>query len=238
MLRRATAERPSDRFPSVRGVRRGVEPGDARSATTSATETWSSSAGVNPYVGLRSFGEADSALFFGRDELADSLAAAVRSSPFVAVVGASGSGKSSLVHAGLVPRLRRAGRERRDDGAGKRPGGAVAHGAARRRYPGASRRRLESFVAAVAAQCGGRLDDRDRPVRGALDDHRRSHPCDVPDRTQLIVALAASATACASCSSSAPTSMTDRSPTLYSGRSSPTTRSPCRRCPPPGCTLR
>ena len=61
---------------------------------------------VNPYKGLRAFDEGDSADFFGRDELTRQLLADLRASDFVAVVGPSGSGKSSLVRAGVVPRLR------------------------------------------------------------------------------------------------------------------------------------
>ena len=64
------------------------------------------SAAVNPYKGLRPFAEADAADFFGRDDLADQLAELVKRSRFIAVVGPSGSGKSSLVRAGLLPRLR------------------------------------------------------------------------------------------------------------------------------------
>ncbi|UFP93146.1 caspase family protein [Gloeobacter morelensis] len=62
--------------------------------------------GVSPYKGLRPFQEADSAFFCGRDALVGKLVAAVRSQPFVAVIGASGSGKSSVVQAGLVAQLR------------------------------------------------------------------------------------------------------------------------------------
>ena len=61
---------------------------------------------VNPYKGLRAFEEADAGEFFGRSELADALAELVGERRFVAVVGPSGSGKSSLVRAGLLPRLR------------------------------------------------------------------------------------------------------------------------------------
>ena len=64
------------------------------------------SAGVNPYQGLRAFGEGDAAVFFGREKVVDKLEAAVRAERFVAVIGPSGSGKSSVVAAGLVPRLR------------------------------------------------------------------------------------------------------------------------------------
>ena len=63
----------------------------------------------NPYKGLRPFVEADVRDFHGRDALTDELVAAVEQSRFVMVVGPSGSGKSSLVQAGLVPRLRATG---------------------------------------------------------------------------------------------------------------------------------
>jgi len=71
--------------------------------------------GVSPYKGLNYFDEADSDLFAGREELTSTLTervlalASSRSQDerrFLAVVGASGSGKSSLIRAGLVPTLR------------------------------------------------------------------------------------------------------------------------------------
>jgi hypothetical protein len=62
-----------------------------------------------PYRGLQAFREEDADLFFGRESEAEELAALTARSPFVAVVGASGSGKSSLVFAGLLPRLRTSG---------------------------------------------------------------------------------------------------------------------------------
>jgi sugar lactone lactonase YvrE len=64
-------------------------------------------AAVCPYRGLRPFREEDEPFFFGRDTFSQTLTAAVLREPFVAVVGASGSGKSSVVRAGLIPRLRR-----------------------------------------------------------------------------------------------------------------------------------
>jgi basic membrane lipoprotein Med (substrate-binding protein (PBP1-ABC) superfamily)/DNA-binding SARP family transcriptional activator len=61
----------------------------------------------NPYLGLRPFREPDAGRFFGRDQLVDQLAArVVGQAPFTAVVGPSGSGKSSAVQAGLLPRVR------------------------------------------------------------------------------------------------------------------------------------
>jgi len=65
----------------------------------------------NPYKGLRPFSEADSDDFFGRDDLIDSLEQRIRETALLVVVGASGSGKSSVVGAGLVPRLRAAAHE-------------------------------------------------------------------------------------------------------------------------------
>jgi WD40 repeat protein/energy-coupling factor transporter ATP-binding protein EcfA2 len=61
---------------------------------------------VAPYRGLRVFGEEDARFFFGRDREIQRLLEKLKSSPFLAVLGPSGSGKSSLVRAGLVPELR------------------------------------------------------------------------------------------------------------------------------------
>ena len=67
-----------------------------------------------PYKGLLPFEPEDSELFFGREQLVENLIGRLRESPFLAVVGPSGSGKSSLVRAGVVPALGRvAGRELR-----------------------------------------------------------------------------------------------------------------------------
>ncbi|MEJ2488012.1 MAG: protein kinase [Anaerolineales bacterium] len=63
----------------------------------------------NPYKGLEAFGPADSQDYYGREELIDTLLARMaEESPygrFLAVIGPSGSGKSSLVKAGLIPAL-------------------------------------------------------------------------------------------------------------------------------------
>ncbi|MEC4892253.1 MAG: CHAT domain-containing protein [Oscillatoria sp. PMC 1051.18] len=60
----------------------------------------------SPYRGLAAFTEADAPFFFGREERTRKLVETVENKPFVAIVGASGSGKSSLVFAGLIPHLR------------------------------------------------------------------------------------------------------------------------------------
>ena len=61
----------------------------------------------SPYKGLVRFEPEDSELFFGREELVSALVKRLEDSAFLAVVGPSGSGKSSLVRAGVVPTLER-----------------------------------------------------------------------------------------------------------------------------------
>lgn len=60
---------------------------------------------TNPYVGLRPYFIADSLYFFGRDEQVVELLEILHAQRFLGVVGSSGSGKSSLVRAGLLPAL-------------------------------------------------------------------------------------------------------------------------------------
>ncbi|MEV5506653.1 nSTAND1 domain-containing NTPase [Streptomyces orinoci] len=59
-----------------------------------------------PYIGLTAFQPEDAARFFGRDKLTGDLVTQARAQRFVAVFGASGSGKSSLLRAGLLPKVR------------------------------------------------------------------------------------------------------------------------------------
>lgn len=60
-----------------------------------------------PYRGLFSFREADAPFFFGREAFTAQLVEAVHRQPLTVVIGPSGSGKSSIVFAGLLPHLRR-----------------------------------------------------------------------------------------------------------------------------------
>lgn len=78
----------------------------ARRRTTESTslpDLWKGS----PFPGLRAFTPADAPIFFGRGRETDDLVKRLSNGEnrFLAVVGASGSGKSSLVGAGLIPRL-------------------------------------------------------------------------------------------------------------------------------------
>jgi WD40 repeat protein len=62
---------------------------------------------LRPFRGLAAFGEQDSAVFFGRESLVDRLLSRLRDGErLLALVGASGSGKSSVLLGGLLPRLR------------------------------------------------------------------------------------------------------------------------------------
>ena len=60
----------------------------------------------NPYQGLAAFREEDQVYFFGRQRATQELLNAINEKPLVALIGNSGSGKSSLVFAGLAPKLR------------------------------------------------------------------------------------------------------------------------------------
>ncbi|MGI5505944.1 hypothetical protein [Lentzea sp. CA-135723] len=62
-------------------------------------------AGESPYVGLKAFQQEDAARFHGREKLTAKLTDLTGTRPFVGVFGASGSGKSSLLRAGLLPNL-------------------------------------------------------------------------------------------------------------------------------------
>ena len=60
----------------------------------------------NPFPGLRPFRTAEAHLFFGREGQAEALIGRLMQTHFLGVLGNSGSGKSSLVRAGLIPALR------------------------------------------------------------------------------------------------------------------------------------
>jgi WD40 repeat protein/class 3 adenylate cyclase len=82
-------------------------PFDFPPVRTKFTGTEVPTPGEPPFKGLQYFDEADCDLFFGRELLTEKLINRLRESRFLSViVGASGSGKSSLVRAGLIPALR------------------------------------------------------------------------------------------------------------------------------------
>src|SRR5262249_9636152 len=124
VLQRATAPHPHDRYAHVSDFAQAwqlaaanVDGGRTTSGLGGETTPRATShhaapvpaVGANPYKGLRAFREADAADFRGRAALVAELVATVDAQAFVAVVGPSGSGKSSLVHAGATPEFRRRG---------------------------------------------------------------------------------------------------------------------------------
>ncbi|GJD19179.1 WD-40 repeat-containing protein [Rivularia sp. IAM M-261] len=83
--------------------------------TSELPPTWKDFGGLtgelpnNPYRGLSAFREEDAKFYFGRENFIAELVEAVYNRPLVPIIGASGSGKSSVVFAGLVPSLRKKG---------------------------------------------------------------------------------------------------------------------------------
>jgi WD40 repeat protein/serine/threonine protein kinase len=65
----------------------------------------------SPFAGLAAFQESDAARFFGRDGDIDAMVGKLRNHQLVAIAGPSGVGKSSFVRAGVIPALKRAGRQ-------------------------------------------------------------------------------------------------------------------------------
>jgi WD40 repeat protein/serine/threonine protein kinase len=108
VIAQATAKDPTERFPGAIALasafRAALAP-VARRPELVGIET------RNPYKGLRPFLESDAPDFFGREailaEILARLSDRTEGSRFLAVVGPSGSGKSSLVRAGLLPAMRR-----------------------------------------------------------------------------------------------------------------------------------
>jgi WD40 repeat protein/energy-coupling factor transporter ATP-binding protein EcfA2 len=61
---------------------------------------------LNPFPGLRPFAPEESDLFFGREKESEEVLKKLLKNRFVTVIGASGSGKSSLIHCGVLPKVR------------------------------------------------------------------------------------------------------------------------------------
>jgi DNA-binding SARP family transcriptional activator/class 3 adenylate cyclase/ABC-type glycerol-3-phosphate transport system substrate-binding protein len=109
VVTRATADDPEGRYAEAGDL--AVALRNAFGLSVQRSSIGSGAEARNPYKGLQAFTEADVDDFFGRDVLVDRLIARlaepVEGSTFLTVVGPSGSGKSSVVRAGLVPALRR-----------------------------------------------------------------------------------------------------------------------------------
>lgn len=108
VIARATSTEPSERYPDATSLASAL-----LGALTAVPVEPHGAADLdlrNPFKGLHAFAEADAADFFGREasvrELLEKMAEGIPGNRFLAVVGPSGSGKSSVVRAGLLPMLR------------------------------------------------------------------------------------------------------------------------------------
>lgn len=86
--------------------RLGIEPPDATLADFDDALSPQLPDDPCPYVGLEAFREGDKVRFFGRQQLIADLVERMHTQRLIAVVGPSGSGKSSVVRAGLIPELK------------------------------------------------------------------------------------------------------------------------------------
>ncbi|MCY3833274.1 MAG: protein kinase [Chloroflexi bacterium] len=120
IIQRATAKEPTDRFEDaitlVKEFQQALRQGSAAAALELEELDFSEFELLetkNPYKGLRAFQQADAADFFGRTAMIERvlgrLQEPVVENNFLAVIGPSGSGKSSLVKAGVLPALRHGG---------------------------------------------------------------------------------------------------------------------------------
>ncbi len=118
VLARATAKRPEDRYEDTLAFFQEFQQAmsgalDIHPIAMYRLEDDNNFNPANPFKGLQSFSEADAENFFGREALVQQLLARLGEggelSSFLAVIGPSGSGKSSVVRAGLLPALRRGG---------------------------------------------------------------------------------------------------------------------------------
>ena len=84
---------------------RGIDGSDEVVAVVAEGVTAPPDPARSPYPGLASFSREDADLFFGREDVVARGAELLRAHGFVAIVGASGSGKSSVALAGLAPNI-------------------------------------------------------------------------------------------------------------------------------------
>src|SRR5512132_3557839 len=143
---------------------------------------------AEPFFGLKAVDEDRAHLFFGRVQEAETLLQLLRQEPLVMVTGDSGSGKSSLARAGLVPRWRGGALA---EAMGDRPSDTVWHVVQTqpRTHPFQA---LAEAVSEAAKRLGLSLADRGTleswTRSGDPDQVRRAFWCDLPpDRTRVLL---------------------------------------------------
>jgi WD40 repeat protein len=156
-------------------------------AAARSIEREPASAPRQPFVGLRPFTCEDHEFFFGRDEQITALEEGLRRDRLLSVIGSSGSGKSSLVRAGLLPRMERDGLlDRRWRCAELRPGGAPI-----RRLAQALVRALASDGAAASESLVEAREDRaERTLReSSFGISRMLELAPLPEGTGLLILI-------------------------------------------------
>ena len=133
-------------------------------------------AGEPPYQGLQYFDEKDAGRFFGREQLIVRVIGRLARTRFLAVIGASGSGKSSLVRAGVIPALK-SGARMRD---GSLPPSGSAHWSYRVFNPGGHP--LDALAAALS-----KADSLPSQISSLRDELRRD-PKSLALAVQLLLA--------------------------------------------------
>lgn len=103
----AMAKRPAGRFETAGDLARAAERAIADAGDGPALGVAGARSGLCPYRGLQAFEEEHADRFVGREADVARMLDKLREHRFVALVGASGVGKSSLLHAGLIPAVRR-----------------------------------------------------------------------------------------------------------------------------------
>lgn len=102
---RCLAKRKEDRYEDAESLLRALEP----FLPGSFTRELELSGNQSPYAGLASFQKEDANRFFGRAREVAALVSRLGDQPLIGVIGTSGTGKSSLIRAGVLPSLERLG---------------------------------------------------------------------------------------------------------------------------------
>ena len=170
VIQQATAQEAADRYPSMGQFLAALGEGPGRGEHSPGPTSLR-----NPYKGLAAFREVDFADFFGRSESLTELIRMLGEHDLVAVVGPSGSGKSSLVHAGLIPAVRSGAL------------GSSSHWVVADMFPGSyPLEELESALSRVAVTDPGALiDELGREDRGLARVIKRV----LPEGTSLLLVI-------------------------------------------------
>ncbi|NEP13952.1 MAG: hypothetical protein F6K14_27870 [Symploca sp. SIO2C1] len=128
-----------------------------------------------PYRGLFSFGPEDAEYFFGRDVFIEELYQATQTRSFIPVLGASGSGKSSVILAGLVPKLKEEGHWQFTH---FRPGKDPFHALAQALVPLYIQNLDETDCIAQARKLAKYFQDDELPLSDVLATIQQQHPND------------------------------------------------------------